>query len=125
MHRYKGAQAKQITDCQLQGLISNRLSDLSDLAPDELEAVVDVLILEPSDVLTQVDADLGFLLSSRPLELIETHEEWLEVTYVMSDDGAGVVMYVPASMSEAFMNFTKDQEQKAKETSRNEGNQRG
>jgi hypothetical protein len=27
----------------------------------------------------------------------------------MSDDGAGVVMYVPASMSEAFMNFTKDQ----------------
>jgi len=107
MHRLKGAQLqKPPHNHPLQGLISNRLSDLSDLEPDEMEAMIEVLILEPSDVLTQVDAELGFLLSSRHVELIETHEEWLEVTYVMSDDGAGVVMYVPASMSEAFMNFT-------------------
>jgi hypothetical protein len=107
MHRIKGAQLQQLPQNHpLQGLISNRLSDLSDLETDELEAMIEVLILEPSDVLTQVDAELGYLLSSRPVELIETHEEWLEVTYVMSDDGAGVVMYVPASMSEAFMNFT-------------------
>jgi hypothetical protein len=106
MHRFKGAHSLQVPDCHLQGLISSRLSDLADLEPEELEAMVEVLILEPSDVLTQVDAELGFLLSSRPVELLESHPPWLEVTYVLSDDGAGVVMYVPASMSEAFMNFT-------------------
>ena len=55
MHRYKGAHSLlQVPDCHLQGLISRRLSDL---------------------------ADLGFLLSSRPVEFIESHPQRLVVGY--------------------------------------------
>ena len=40
--------------------------------------------------------NLGFLLGDRLPELVEYHTAWVELTYIISDDGFGWVVYVPA-----------------------------
>jgi hypothetical protein len=45
--------------------------------------------------LTTVDVQLGFSLGERPIDVIESHPGWYEITIVLSDDGFGVVLYVP------------------------------
>lgn len=82
------------TDTQIQGLIAKRLQDLADYE-EPLSELVHILVIEPSDALTEVDAELGFSLSARPWDLLETHPGWHEITVVVSDDGWGWVIYVP------------------------------
>ena len=48
------------TDHTLKGLISKRLRDLADYE-EPLFELVQILVIEPSDASTQVEADLGLL----------------------------------------------------------------
>ena len=79
-------------DNQLRGLIARRILDLADYSDYELENLLNIMTIEPSDAI----ADLGFLLGDRLLELVEYHTAWVELTYIISDDGFGWVVYVPA-----------------------------
>lgn len=83
-----------ITDPTLIPLIARLIEDLNDQGC-ELEEMVRVVVIDPGDALTTIDAELGFPLLDRPLDVIEMHEGWFELTYVLSDDGFGVVVYVP------------------------------
>ena len=78
-------------DNQLRGLIARRILDLADYSDYELESLVNIITIEPSDAI----ADLGFLLGDRLPELVDYHTFWVELTYIISDDGFGWVVYVP------------------------------
>ena len=78
-------------DKQLRELIARRILDLADYSDYELENLLNIITIEPSDAI----ADLGFLLGDRLPELVEYHTAWVELTYIISDDGFGWVVYVP------------------------------
>lgn len=82
-------------DTQLQGLIARRIQDLAEYEDFDLAELLHILVIEPSDALTDVDAELGFSLADRPWDALESHPDWYELTLVLSDDGFGVVLYVP------------------------------
>jgi hypothetical protein len=82
------------SDTQLQGLIAQRLLDLADY-DESLSELIHILVIEPSDTLTDVDAELGFSLTDRPWDVVESYPGWYEITVVLSDDGFGWVIYVP------------------------------
>lgn len=86
--------AQHHPDSALRKLISRRIEELNDYTED-LADLIHILILEPSDTLTSVDVQLGFSLGERPIDVIESHPGWYELTIVLSDDGFGVVLYVP------------------------------
>ncbi|WP_066273208.1 hypothetical protein [Hydrogenophaga palleronii] len=75
-------------------LISRLIADLDDEGCD-LTEMVRIVVVQPGDALSTIDAELGFPLLERPLDVIETHDGWIELTMVLSDDGFGVVVYVP------------------------------
>ena len=83
------------TDGQLQGLIARRIQDLAEYADFDLAELLHILVIEPSDALTDVDAELGFSLADRPWDVLESSPDWYELTLMLSDDGFGVVLYVP------------------------------
>lgn len=86
--------AQHHPDPTLRKLISRRIEELSDYTED-LADLIHILILEPSDTLTSVDAQLGFSLAERPIDVIESHRGWYELTIVVSDSGFGFVLYIP------------------------------
>ncbi|WP_137916815.1 hypothetical protein [Hydrogenophaga sp. 2FB] len=83
-----------VTDPTLAPLIARLIDDLSDYDCD-LSQMVHIVVIDPGDALMTIDAELGFQLLDRPLDVIEAHPGWFELTYVLSDDGFGVVVYVP------------------------------
>ena len=78
-------------DKQLRELIARRILDLADYPDYELDNLLNIITIEPSEAI----ADLGFLLGNRLPELVEHHTAWVELTYIISDDGSGWVVYVP------------------------------
>ena len=80
-------------DPELQTLISNRIDELAEFGP--IDELAHFLIVEPQDDLDAIDAHLGFSVLERPVDVIERHARWFELTYVLRDDGFGVVVFVP------------------------------
>jgi hypothetical protein len=74
--------------------LRQRLNDLSEYG-DELSSLVNVVVLEPSDTLDALNAALGFRLEERVADLKEAYTGWHELTYVLGDDGFGLLVYVP------------------------------
>ena len=79
----------------LGNLLDRRIKELAEYEDYELSDLVHILVIEPSDAPTQIDAELGFSLSVRPLDVVESHDRWYEITVVISDDGFGWVVFVP------------------------------
>ena len=80
---------------ELGDLIGLRVEELARYGMPDLSGLVKIVVLEPSDVPEQVYRVLGFSLLDRPCDAAESHLEWYELTLVLSDDGYGVVIYVP------------------------------
>ena len=100
-------QAHHHPDPNLRKLIAQRIDELTDYTED-LADLIHILILEPSDTLTSVDVQLGFSLCERPIDAIESHPGWHELTWVLSDDGFGVVLYVPSTEPKLLAIFIKE-----------------
>jgi hypothetical protein len=84
------------TDAELADLIACRVQELSDYEVQDLGELAHLFVIEPGDTLAQINHELGVALSERPIDIIETHAHWFEITIVLRDDGFGVVLYVPA-----------------------------
>ena len=80
-------------------LIGRRVDELSGYPEFEVPSFLRVIVLEISDVLVEIDSALGFCLLERSCDAIESHCEWFELTLVLSDDGAGVIVYIRNSPS--------------------------
>lgn len=104
MKIYEGMQAAQgglpsISGTELGAVIGRRVDELSECLEFEDPSFLRVIILEPIDALAEINDVLGFSLFERNCDVIERHEEWFELTLVLSDDGAGVIVYIPKSLS--------------------------
>ena len=84
---------------ELGELLDRLLEELNEYGGFDLSELVHILVIEPSDALTDVDAELGFSLLDRPWDVVESHPGWYEITVVLSDDGFGWVIYVPKHAS--------------------------
>jgi hypothetical protein len=83
------------TDFQLAVLIEKRLQDLFAVEDEDLADMIHIMVIESSDELKDIDAELGFSLLDRPWDVVESHPGWYEITVIVSDDGFGWVIYVP------------------------------
>ncbi len=99
-------EADHVPDPVLRALVLQRLTDLSDEGESSLATVA---VLERSSDLQELQGLLGFsALHNRidgtcyghpmfypSFELIEEHSTCFEMVFVLSDDGAGVLVFVP------------------------------
>ncbi|MGU3628642.1 hypothetical protein [Comamonas sp. C24C] len=104
MQVYEGMSAVRgvlpsISGTELGAVIGRRVDELSEYLEVDDPSFLRVIILEPVDVLTALNDALGFSLFERNCDVIESHEEWFELTLVLSDDGAGVIIYIPKSLT--------------------------
>lgn len=64
--------------------------DLNDLA--------EFLVVEPHDAVTDIEAAAGYpLVTSPAFEWVADHGGWYEAVTILSDDGFGIVLFVPDS----------------------------
>lgn len=75
--------------------LAKRLEELSEYTDHDLSELLNVFVIESGDTLAAIDAELGISATETPTELIEAHPGWYEVTYLLGDDGFGLVVYVP------------------------------
>ena len=99
MRAYRDAAAIQAAvtafdDPGLSALIATRIEELSEYEDYDLGDLVNIFVIEPGDALTDIDAELGFVLMDRPIDVLESHHGWYEITVVLSDEGFGDVLYV-------------------------------
>lgn len=84
-----------IFGAELGRLIGERTDELSEFAEFDAPSFIKMIVLEPGDAPRQLDDALGLSLFQRNCDAIEKHGEWLELTLVLSDDGAGVILFIP------------------------------
>ena len=93
-------------DLELRHLLTERIHSLEafDDLPGDLGNLLQVGVLEPMEGAAALETLLGgrscFSSFLQPgfyptWEVIEAHGHWFELTFVLSDDGAGVVVFVP------------------------------
>ncbi len=94
-------------DPMLRSLLSLRIAQLTPPDGADAGAAVHFLIFEPGDSLDAMEAELRFTplrnivdgsLYGDPdftpsWEWIEFHDGWIEIAYVFSDDGFGVIIF--------------------------------
>lgn len=84
-----------VQGAELGELIGQRIEELTIFGEADLSALIKILVLEPCDGLEAINAKLGFSLLERRSDAAQSHQGWFELTFVLSDDGFGVVVYVP------------------------------
>lgn len=80
-------------DPTLRSLLALRLDQL---APNDDETSIRIIVFGAGDTLEVLEVDLGFTpLEAEPSwEWIEAHPGWFEIAYVFSDDGDGALLFV-------------------------------
>ena len=98
-------------DLELRHLLTERIHSLEafDDLPDDLAYLLQVVVLQAGEGLADLERPMGFSMGHcrstgvafdtdgfcPAWEVIEAHGHWFELTFVLSDDGAGVVVFVP------------------------------
>ena len=80
---------------ELGDLIGQRIEELAAYEGDDLSQLINILVLDPTDALAAIDDELGFSLLARHCDVAQSHRDWFDLTFVLGDDGFGVVVYVP------------------------------
>ena len=87
------------SSAELRRLIGRRIQELNEYTEFDNPSFFRVIVLETTSEVAALNDALGFSLFERRCDVIESHEEWFELTLVLSDDGAGVIIYIPKSLS--------------------------
>lgn len=98
-------------DPELRHLLALRIQSLEafDDLPDDLAYLLQVVVLESGDSVADMFGHLGLCPDHLALpcpdpalpdfcpawEVIEAYGHWFELTFVLSDDGSGMVVFVP------------------------------
>lgn len=101
--------SRRHADIDLQHLLRRRIKSLEDYCNDfDLDDLFNVIVIEAGDTAEALEEaiphsvltdwadrdwfDPGF---TPPWEVCEIHPRWFEITFILCDDGFGVVVYVP------------------------------
>lgn len=100
---------RSTTDTELRALMAAHIERLASYEGIRLEQFIRLIVFEQGDTPADLDAALGFPVMTNRFdgtrfgdpdfqpcwEIIERHKHWFEWLYVLSDDGAGVVVFMP------------------------------
>ena len=116
MHIYRTTEAIRTAadthpDPELRQLLNERIQSLEafDDLLDDLAYLLQVVVLQAGEGVADLQGFMGFPICHcrstgvafdtdgfcPAWEVIEAYERWFELTFVLSDDGAGVVVFVP------------------------------
>jgi hypothetical protein len=101
--------SKSYTDPELCELLAAHVGRLNEYEGCKLSELINFIVIEQGDIVADLDAELGFPVMTNRFdgcrygepgfspswEVIEEHINWFELVYVLSDDGFGVVVFVP------------------------------
>lgn len=96
-------------DPELRQLLAARIDTLKEYEGYCLGELVSFVVIDCNDAVSDLDAALGFPVMANRFdgcrygepgfspswEAIEEHSNWFEMVYVLSDEGFGVVVFVP------------------------------
>lgn len=85
-------------DCVLRELLRQRCDQLlADTGGDyDLGELAEFLVLEPHDAVADIEAAAGYpVVTSPAFEWVADHGGWYEAVTILSDDGFGIVLFVP------------------------------
>ena len=94
---------------ELSRLIQGHIDRLNDYEGYDLSQLVRFIIMASSDTAIDLEAAMGFSIRTNRFtdcrygdpdfqpcwEVIEAHQLWYEIVYVLSDDGFGLILFVP------------------------------
>lgn len=86
---------------EVHGLLEAHAERLAEYADYDLTELAMFAIIMPGDTLEDIEEDLGrSLIDSdetffQPPEIIQRHINWFEIAFILSDDGFGLVVFVP------------------------------
>jgi len=80
---------------ELGHIISVRVKEILEYVIVDLSELLRILVIEQNDVFSEIDGVLGFRLLGRNCDAVEVHDHWFELTFIISDAGSGIVIYVP------------------------------
>jgi len=90
---FEGNEVHDLLEAHVERLVEYADFDLTDLAM--------FAIVTPGDTLEVIQEELGRSLIDRagafiqPPEIIQRHADWFEIAFILSDDGFGLVLFVP------------------------------
>ena len=104
-------------NAELRHLLSARIESLSDLLDEfPLSGLMHVIVMETGDTAQSLEAALSLPIFTNGLgldmsdpaflpswEICEAHTHWYEITFILSSDGFGVVVYVPKTCTDASL----------------------
>jgi hypothetical protein len=102
-------EARELGIEEVRSLVDQRITTLSEDEPYDPDVHGYFIVLEPEDSTAAANQQLGFsMLCNRmdgvrfgepgfapSFELVEEHSRYYEMVFVLSDDGHGVVIFVP------------------------------
>lgn len=96
-------------DNTLRHLLAAQAENLADY---DLKEIATLLVVEPQDTCAALNEALGWSLLTGDhfthyAELQNRHGGWHEITFILSDDGYGLVLYVPEDGPAALLNACK------------------
>lgn len=111
------AAATHHPDAELRNLLSSRIESLADLLDEfPLSDLMHVMVMETGDTSESLEAALSLPIFTNGLgldvsnpafvpgwEVCESHAQWYEITFVLSCDGFGLVVYVPKTCTDATL----------------------
>ena len=86
-----GADAADAVNPELRQLIADTFARVADYP----EILGFVLVVEPSDTIANIDAQLGFSILAGRHEFIVEHASYFELVYVLGQDGWGIEVLMP------------------------------
>jgi hypothetical protein len=76
-------------------LIDTRIQEVSEFIDGDLGEVMNIYIIGPGDTANELERAMGVPVTTYPLELMEEHSDWFELTYILRSDGFGAVVFIP------------------------------
>lgn len=86
---------------EVHALLEAHVERLAEYADFDLTDLAMFAIVMPGDTLEGIEEELGRALINdagvfiEPPEIIQRHTDWFELAFILSDDGFGLVLFVP------------------------------
>ncbi len=84
-------------------LLQTRLDELLLDSDEPFLELVHFHVLALEDNTFAVEQEIGLDLLDCPIDLCAAHPDWFELTVILSDDGFGLVIFVPTSTQDAAL----------------------
>src|SRR4051812_1715383 len=85
-------------DLTLKRVLTLRRDQLLEYGGYALGELAHFIIIEPADTIIDLEAAAGIpLITSPAFERITDHGSWLEAPTIVSDDGFGILLFVPTA----------------------------